>query len=426
MKTSVSAGISVVSDDWDMVSVDQVATIENGCPFKSSYFNETEGLPLIRIRDVHTGTSETFYSGPYEERYVVHDGDLLVGMDGEFRCRKWRSGLGLLNQRVCRIVPDESRIDRDFLAMAIGAPLKQIEDFTPYTTVKHISASQIRSIKLPFPSLLEQRKIATVLGLVQQATEQQEQLLALTAELRRALLQQLLTHGLHREPQKQTERGPIPKSWELVELASAVEQIDYGISAPIPKTPPANGVKIVSTADLTKDGRLLYDKIRRITAPEKAVKRLTLQTGDVLFNWRNSAELIGKSAVFQEQDEPHVFASFILRIKCGEKKSHNFFIAHLMNHFRETQVFIKLARRAVNQANYNRNEISVLKIPLPSYKEQREIAGAIACVDGKIQSHRRKHAALRALFRTLLHELMTARIRVHEFDLSAIESCTND
>src|ERR1051325_6600912 len=63
------------------------------------------------------------------------------------------------------------------------------------------------------------------------------------------------------------------------------------------------------------------------------------------------------------------------------------------------------------------------KIPLPSYAEQREIAAAIAAVDRKIEHHRRKHAALSALFRTLLHELMTARIRIHDTDLRPVEVC---
>jgi type I restriction enzyme, S subunit len=286
---------------------------------------------------------------------------------------------------------------------------------------KGVSGSLLKTLVVPTPPLPEQRKIAAVLGLVQRAIEQQERLIALTTELKKALLHKLFTEGVRGEPQKQTEIGPVPESWEVVELSNAVEQIDYGISAPIPKTPPENGVKIVSTADITKDGRLLYAKIRRIEAPEKTVKRLTLQTGDVLFNWRNSAELIGKSAVFQEQIEPHVFASFILRIKCGERKSHNFFLAHLMNHFRQTSVFLKLARRAVNQANYNRNEISVLKIPLPTYQEQREIADAIAAVDSKIQHHRQKKSKLEDLFRTLLHRLMTAQIRIHDRDLPELE-----
>ena len=280
-----------------------------------------------------------------------------------------------------------------------------------------INQAKLKALEIPLPPLPEQSKIADVLGVVQQALEQQKRLLELTAELKKALLHQLFTAGIRGETKKETDIGPLPESWDVVELIRAVEQIDYGISAPIPKTPPDNAVKIVSTADITKDGRLLYWKIRRIAAPDKIVNRLTLQTGDVLFNWRNSAELIGKSAVFQEQDEPHIFASFILRIKCDERKCHNFFLAHLMNYFRETSVFLKLARRAVNQANYNRNEISVLKIPIPTYREQREIADAIAGVDTKLHHHRQKKAKLEDLFRTLLHQLMTAQIRVHEIDV---------
>ena len=314
-------------------------------------------------------------------------------------------------------------IDGDFLFFNLRYIEKSIASLGSGSTFHAINKSQLASLEVnPHEfSLPEQRKIAGVLGVVQRAIEQQERLLALTAELKKALLHQLFTAGLHGEPQKQTDIGPVPESWEVVELISAVEQIDYGISAPIPKAAPENGVKIVSTADITKDGRLLYEKIRRIEAPEKTVKRLTLQTGDVLFNWRNSAELIGKSAVFQEQSEPHVFASFILRIKCGEKKSHNFFLAHLMNYFRETSVFLKLARRAVNQANYNRNELSVLKIPLPNYPEQREIADAIGAVDAKLHHHRMKKSKLGDLFRTLLHQLMSAQIRVHDLDLDNLE-----
>lgn len=66
-----------------------------------------------------------------------------------------------------------------------------------------------------------------------------------------------------------------------------------------------------------------------LVAPVRTVQRLTLKGGDVLFNWRNSSELIGKSAVFEEQPEPHVFASFILRIRCDEVRSHNAFLAYL-------------------------------------------------------------------------------------------------
>jgi type I restriction enzyme, S subunit len=87
-----------------------------------------------------------------------------------------------------------------------------------------------------------------------------------------------------------------------------------------------------------------------------------------------------------------------------------------MNHYREEGVFVKLARRAVNQANYNKNEISVLKIPSPPYEQQVAIAEAIGAVDAKIWRHVDKKRGLEDLFRTLLHELMTAKTRVHEIE----------
>ena len=279
---------------------------------------------------------------------------------------------------------------------------------------KGVNGSILSNLLLPLPPLPEQKKIAYILSTVQRAIEAQERIIQITTELKKALMHKLFTEGLHNEPQKQTEIGPIPESWEVNRLIETVEFIDYGVSQAIPKTPTPSGVKIVSTADIDKQGNLHYWKIRRIIAPEKTVNRLVLKDGDVLFNWRNSAELIGKSTIFEEQNEPHIFASFILRICTGEKKSHNYFLKHLMNHYREKGVFVKLARRAVNQANYNKNEISSLKIPSPTYFEQVEIANVIHGVEEKMQKHQEKKDALQSLFRTLLHELMTAKTRIQD------------
>src|SRR5207302_7330410 len=86
------------------------------------------------------------------------------------------------------------------------------------STFPNISRSSLMQFDVPKPPLAEQRKIAAVLGLVERAMGQQERLLALTGELKKALLHQLFTHGLRHEPQRQTELGPLPQSWELVAL----------------------------------------------------------------------------------------------------------------------------------------------------------------------------------------------------------------
>ena len=324
------------------------------------------------------------------------------------------------NQAVCGILPDETKTDTEFLRCQLIFFRKKLLSERYGGAQPNISQTIIKNIQLRLPPLPEQRRIAHILTTVQTAIEQQDRMIALTRELKSALMHKLFTEGLRGEKQKQTEIGLMPESWEMKKLQEAVEFIDYGYSAPIPKSEPENGIKIVSTADINRAGDLLYWKIRRTVAPESTVKRLTLRDGDVLFNWRNSAELIGKTTIFEKQTEQYIFASFILRIRCDEKKTHNYYLKYLLNHYREQEVFVKLSRRAVNQANYNRNEIFELKIPFPKCDEQCEIAKTIGTVESKIHFFEAKKQLLEELFRTLLHQLMTGQIRVNEIELSEL------
>jgi type I restriction enzyme S subunit len=286
------------------------------------------------------------------------------------------------------------------------------------TTLPTIQRHDLESLQLPWPPPQEQRAIVDILGAVRDAKAATEGVIAATREFKHSLMRHLFTYGpvpifeTGRVPVKETEFGSVPEAWNVVALRDAVAEIDYGFSAPIPKSPQKNGVKIVSTADITENGDLIYSKIRTIEAPPKTVRRLTLDGGDLLFNWRNSPELIGKTAIFETQQEPHIFASFILRIRTDEQRTHNVFLKHLLNYLRKEGVFRVLARRAVNQANYNRNEISALDISLPPCNEQRLMASILTMVDRKIEAERSRQAGMDALFRSLLSDLMTGLRRV--------------
>jgi len=138
----------------------EVITIQNGYAFSSKKFTAEEGMPLIRIRDLKNGiTTQTKYSGDFDESYLVKSGDLLIGMDGEFKCYEWKGSPALLNQRVCRIKNINETFDLKYLYYGINSYLKAIEDVTGYTTVKHLSSSTILNIEFPVPSLEKQREI---------------------------------------------------------------------------------------------------------------------------------------------------------------------------------------------------------------------------------------------------------------------------
>ena len=140
----------------------EVCTIQYGYPFDSTKFSNSEGRPLIRIRDLKKGYTETFTTENCDDNYIVHDGDILIGMDGEFNIEKWKGGPALLNQRVCRLLPHDG-IDPNYLFYFLPKALKQIEHETPFVTVKHLKAKQLNAIKIPVPSLVIQNQITAVL-----------------------------------------------------------------------------------------------------------------------------------------------------------------------------------------------------------------------------------------------------------------------
>jgi type I restriction enzyme S subunit len=144
---------------WSRVSLSDVAIVMNGFPFSSDKFNNTHGTPLIRIRDVTRGSTNTFFDGDYDPAYLVANDELLIGMDGDFNCSHWRGGPGLLNQRVCRVMPDERFYDQRFLAFVLPSYLAAINRATSSITVKHLSSFTISTIPLPLPPLPEQHRI---------------------------------------------------------------------------------------------------------------------------------------------------------------------------------------------------------------------------------------------------------------------------
>ena len=147
----------------NMKKLMDVCDIQYGYAFDSKKFsNDSSFIPLIRIRDVKRGYSETFYSGTYSKEYIVHRNDLLIGMDGEFNIARWNSNEALLNQRVCKIVA-KNGTNEEYLRFAMSRKLKEIEEKTSYVTVKHLSAKELKKIVLKMPNIEKQSKISNIL-----------------------------------------------------------------------------------------------------------------------------------------------------------------------------------------------------------------------------------------------------------------------
>ncbi len=88
--------------NWQVTDIYSIANIIYGAPFKSKLFNtEGNGIPIIRIRDLKEQIFVTYTTERPPKGHLIHPGDIVVGMDGEFRPYIWGNTKAWLNQRVC-------------------------------------------------------------------------------------------------------------------------------------------------------------------------------------------------------------------------------------------------------------------------------------------------------------------------------------
>ena len=218
--------IGEVPETWEIRRMSQVASVINGFPFNSALFDNSEGTPLVRIRDLGASATEARFRGEIVEAALITNTDVLIGMDGDFNVGRWKGeGVALLNQRMCCLRGADDLIL--FLEYALPYPLKLINDVTYATTVKHLSAGQVRDVRIALPKTRKERQaIITFLdqetGKIDALVAEQERLMALLKEKRQAVISQAVTKGLNpnapMKPSGVEWLGEVPEGWSIVPL----------------------------------------------------------------------------------------------------------------------------------------------------------------------------------------------------------------
>ena len=341
-----------------MKKLTDICDIQYGYAFDSKCFTE-EPLypPLVRIRDVKRGYSETYYSGDYSEEYLITSGDLLIGMDGEFNIARWKSDRALLNQRVCKLTAKKGT-NEEYLRFAMAKVLKEIEQKTAFVTVKHLSAKELNKLYLNVPELSKQNKIAGILSRLENIIDVRRQELEKLDELIKARFVEMF--------------GTYPaneKRWNVGTIRDVVTEVRYGSSRKA-----AEGMQgqylYLRMNNITYSGELVLNDIKTIDVPEKELLKCSVQRGDVLFNRTNSKELVGKTCVYN-RDEMMVLAGFIIRVRVNEKILPEILSTFLNTDFSKKMLY-GMCKSAIGQANINAQEFQNIEIYIPDMKSQEQ------------------------------------------------------
>lgn len=288
---------------WPLVKIGEHLDILSGFAFKSSLFSDS-GMPLIRIRDVLAGKTNTFYAGEYSEEYVIKKGDLLVGMDGDFNRETWNSKDALLNQRVCKLTADGEKLDQRFLYHLLPKELLKIHRNTPAVTVKHLSVKKIRDIEIPLPPLDEQKRIAAILDKADAIRRKRQQAIQLADDFLRSVFLDMFGDPVTN-----------PKDFSIGTIRDFVETANYGSSGKASET--EGEYPMLRMGNITYKGGWDFTNLKYIDLSEKDKPKYLTQKGDLLFNRTNSKELVGKTAVFEEE-KPMAIAGYLIRVRTNE------------------------------------------------------------------------------------------------------------
>lgn len=424
MNELLETEIGTIASDWNVLPLEEICEPPQ-YGFTASA-EEQGNAQLLRITDIADSgvkwSTVPFCACPPEllNRYRLATGDIVFARIGATTGKSYLITSPPLSVFASYLIRVRTRRDIDpaFLSLFFRSNgyWRQVDAQKNANLKKGVSGSLLKVLLVPVPPLPEQLKIAGVLGRILRAIEQQERLLQLTAELKNALLRQLFTQGLRGEHQKQTEIGPVPEGWNVVRLQEVCTFLSGG--TPSKQKPDfwEGDIPWVSPKDMKRP--------RLNDAPDH-ISKAALQDGSVLAPAGSifvvvRGMILAKDIPVALAEIPMAFNQDMKAIIPGPKIT-SAFLLYAMGAFKQ-KLFEKVGRSAHGTMTLMSSEIANFAIPLPDMATQEAIAAAIETAERKHHHHRRRHAALTDLFRTVLHQLMTAQIRVHDLELPDLEA----
>ncbi|MFT3765742.1 MAG: restriction endonuclease subunit S [Minicystis sp.] len=197
----------------------------------------------------------------------------------------------------------------------------------------------------------------------------------------------------------------LPRGWITARVEDFAIIVQYGSSA---KTAESGDVPVLRMGNIF-DGRLRFDDLKYLPAAHPEFPELLLAPGDVLFNRTNSAELVGKTAVYDGVPSPCSFASYLLRLRLHGYEPR--FLSNYINSPYGRAWIATVVQQQVGQANVNGTKLRELEIPVPSLAEQRRIVNKIDALTSRSRRAKEALYAIPALLERFRQSVLAAAFR---------------
>ena len=321
----------------------------------------------------------------YVDSYIFDGRYLLVGEDGA----KWGAydktafiveGKCWVNNHAHILKLHNNIIDKFAEYYLV---FKDLNEFITGAIVQKLTQQALKNIPIPVPPLPEQEKIVAELDCLSGIIEKKKQQLKEFDALAQSIFYEMFGDPIDNE-----------KGFAIKHLGDIANSVNYGTSSPAVE---GGKYTYLRMNNLTYNGYLDLTDIKSIDIPEKDLDKYTVRKGDILFNRTNSKELVGKTALFDLENEM-IIAGYIIRVRINLNEVIPIYVVRYMNTAFMKSYFVNLCKGAVNQANINSKELKAIPIPVPPLSLQQEFASKIEAIEKQKELIKQSIAETETLF----------------------------
>ncbi|MCA1042038.1 restriction endonuclease subunit S [Bacillus infantis] len=398
--------------EWEVSNLGSMTEIIMGqSPSSSSYNDQGDGLPFYQGKTEFGSKYPQVRKWCNEPTKIAEANDVLISVRAPVgavnMCRETSCigrGLGAIRAINGKSIPW-------FLYYTLQNAKTRFESLGQGSTFTAINGGELRNLFIMSPPLKEQERIAEILFAVDEQIENTQQLIEKTKELKKGLMQQLLTKGIGHTEFKMTELGEIPVGWEVANFFKHINTIlDFR-----GRTPKKLGLEwgkgsiAALSANNVKMGYIDFSAECYLGSLELYDRWMTkgdLSKGDILMTMEAP---LGNVAQVPDNNK-YILSQRVIAFKTDEDLYNDYFKHFLMSPFFQS-VLDKNATGTTAKGISQKN-LSQLDVLIPPLKEQQKIAEILSSVDEHINSYQKEKVKYIELKKGLLQQLLTGKIRV--------------
>ena len=369
-----------LSNDWQWIKLGDVGRIETGTtPSKSKAEYYGKDIPFFKPTDLQQGintliASDNLSKLGFEKTRKLPKDSILVTCIG---ATIGKTGLikveGASNQQINSIIPNKQHHPKFVFYQVISQRFQNsIKDNSSSTTLPILNKSKFQQLDFITTKFDSQSAIvAKIEELFSELDKGIENLLTAQQQLktyRQSVLKWAFEGKLTNENVKE---GELPNGWKSVMLGEVCKNVEYGSAT---KSKQDGKIPVLRMGNI-QNGKFDWDDLV-YTDDDDEIKKYLLKKDDVLFNRTNSAEWVGKTAIYKGE-KPAIFAGYLIRINRIENLLDANFITYYLNSHQAKKFGNSVRSFGVNQSNINGTKLKTYPISLPPLKEQEKIVQEI-------------------------------------------------